>query len=168
MQRFDPDLPGFMQGDVTDVTLREPASFAPLGVSNLVIDPTRPFGIRVEWEVYGLLVPLWMSALGGAWNVSVYAESVGGGPERLIGTANVNVNNSSPATVHAGEPNARKYTANIQVAPNTLQEGNPGSNRSGVYKLVTTTFLDSSLPGVPGFDVVGFEEGPIIMVENPV
>lgn len=168
MQRFDPELPGFLQGEVTTVNLVEPASFAPLGVSNLVIDPTKQFGIKVEWEIFGLLVPLWLAALGGNWNVSVYAESVGGGPERLIGATNVPVGSSIPATVHAAEPNARKFTANVVVPAGSLSEGNPGANTSGVYKLVTTTFLDSSLPGIPGYDMVGFEEGPIIMVENPV
>ncbi len=167
MQRFDPDLPGFMQGDVTAVRLREPADFAPLGVSNLVIDPTEQFQLRVEWEVYGLLVPLWMSALGGSWLVTVHAESVGAGPERRIGSTNVAVTNFGPATVHTAEPNARRYTADITVPAGVLAENSPTGNVSGVYKLVTTAFLDSTLIGVPGFDVVGFEEGPIIMAENP-
>ena len=167
MQRFDPQIVGFMEGEVTNVALTEPGSFPPPGVGNLVVDPTKQFRLHVEWEVFGFLVPLWLAALGGSWDVTVYAESIGGGPERRIGNTTVSVGSSLPATTHAGEPNARKFIADITVPAGVLGENIPASNQSGVYKLVTTTFLDSTLLGVPGFDVVGFEEGPIIMVENP-
>ena len=53
----------------------------------------------------------------------------------------------------------------MTVAAGTLQEGNPGSNTSGVYKLAAVVFLDSQL-GVLGYDLAGFSEGPIIEVES--
>ena len=45
---------------------------------------------------------------------------------------------------------------------------NPGDPLvSGVYKLVVTVFLDSVF-GSPGYDIMGFAEGPVIKMENPV
>lgn len=54
----------------------------------------------------------------------------------------------------------------LTVRAGTLPEGDPGSQVSGIYKLVASVFLNSNL-GSPGFDMVGFNEGPIIQIENP-
>ncbi len=54
------------------------------------------------------------------------------------------------------------------MPPNSLDEENPGNPLvSGVYKLVVTVFLNSVF-GSPGYDIMGFAEGPVIKVENPV
>ena len=55
----------------------------------------------------------------------------------------------------------------MNVPAFTLQEGDPGSTTSGIYKLVVSVFLDSNL-GTPGYDIIGFHEGPIIQAENPL
>jgi hypothetical protein len=59
------------------------------------------------------------------------------------------------------------YSTTLTVQPNTLDEENPGNPLvSGVYKLVVTVFLNSVF-GSPGYDIMGFAEGPVIKVEDP-
>jgi hypothetical protein len=53
-------------------------------------------------------------------------------------------------------------------ATRSRNEENPGDpTQSGTYKIVVTTFLDSDL-GPVGYDMMGYAEGPIIKVENPL
>jgi len=157
MQQFDPNIPGLIGGDVTTVVVIDPASEFPFEVGNHVVNRDDSFQVKVTWEITGLLRPLWLSALGGNWNVQLYAESLGGGPEILLASDNS----------VAADPSTGSYSVTLNVAPSALDEGNPGSNVSGIYKLVVSVFLDSTL-GSPGFDMTGFNEGPIIQVENPV
>jgi hypothetical protein len=158
MQQFDPNIPPLIGGNVTTVVVIDPAStFPPLEVGNHVLDGTKSFDIQIKWEITGGLAPLWLQALGGNWNVQVYAESIGGGPEILL-TADNSV---------AANPNVLNYQVNVTVPPNTLPEGDPNSQVSGIYKLVAAVFLNSNL-GLPGYDMTGFNEGPIIQIENPV
>lgn len=158
MQQFDPNIPGLIEGDITTVVVLDPAgTFPPFEVGNHVLNRNDSFQINVEWKITGLLRPLWLSALGGNWNVQVFAESIGGGPEILLAR-----DDSVPA-----DPSRSDYAVQLTVPPNALAEGNPGSNVSGIYKLVVSVFLNSDL-GSPGFDMTGFNEGPIIQVENPV
>jgi len=160
MQQFDPNIPGLIGGDVTTVVVIDPAgTFPPFEVGNHVLNPQDSFQINVAWEVNGLLRPVWLNALKpfGNWNVQAFAESIGGGPEILIASDNSVV----------PDPAVANYSVTLTVPPNTLQEGDPGSNVSGIYKLVVAVFLNSDL-GQPGFDMTGFNEGPIIQVENPL
>jgi len=169
VQQFDPNLfntagQPLMQGDVTSVLVTEPGGIV-AGLSNNVVDPDQPFELTVDWKIFGGLVPLWIAALDpngqNPWSVSIYAESIGGGQEQLIGEVQV------PTSVFTNGAGLleRDYTATVTVAAGTLQEGNPGSNVSGVYKLAAVVFLDSTL-GVLGYDLAGFSEGPIIEVES--
>jgi hypothetical protein len=162
MDQFDPNFPPYVEGSITSVTITEPVPA--FGLPNKVVDPSKDFTVTVEWTVFGLLTPVWIAALEDPWVVSVYAESMAGGPEALIGTANVAkaTFTPDPSTV-----NGRIYTADVVVPANTLQEGDPNSQVSGIYKLVTSVFLNSDL-GAPGFDMIGFAEGPFIQVENPL
>ncbi|HKE50981.1 MAG TPA: hypothetical protein VKE25_05680 [Actinomycetes bacterium] len=157
MQQFDPNIPGLIEGNITTVVVRDPAgTFPPFEVGNHVLNRNDAFQINVEWSITGLLRPLWLAALGGNWNVQVFAESLGGGPEILL---------ARDDSV-AADPARADYAVQLNVPPNTLDEGDPGSNTSGIYKLVVSVFLDSTL-GSPGFDMTGFSEGPIIQVEDP-
>jgi hypothetical protein len=72
-----------------------------------------------------------------------------------------------PCTVNQAQPNCTKYTAKVTVPPGTLLEHVPGSDQGGIYKLAVAVFLNSNLVGVPGYDLIGFSEGPIIQAENP-
>lgn len=158
MQQFDPNIPGLIEGNITTVVVLDPAgTFPPFEVGNHVLNRNDSFQVNVEWTITGLLRPLWLAALGGNWNVQLFAESIGGGPEILL---------ARDDSV-AADPNRADYAVQLTVPPNALDEGNPGSNVSGIYKLVVSVFLDSDL-GRPGFDMTGFNEGPIIQVENPV
>jgi hypothetical protein len=163
MNQFDPNLPrrnpaddDLIVGDVTAVIVRDAGNYQPYDVGNSVLDPSKPFQIVVKWKVTGLLAPLWLAALGGKWNVQAYAESMGAGPEIRLAS-----NNNIPAVATQAE-----YEATLDVPAGTLSEGNPGSNVSGIYKLVVSVFLDSTLPA-PGYDMIGFAEGPFIQIENP-
>jgi hypothetical protein len=128
-------------------------------VGNLVIDPSKPFSIVVEWKLEGFFVPLWLAALGGSWAIEAYAESIGPGPEKRIALANVPV---GPAV----QP--KTYAVTLTVAANELQEHSPGpGGPSGLYRLTISAFLNSTL-GAPGYDIAGFAEGPVIKAENPI
>lgn len=164
MDQFDPNFPPYVQGAVTGITITEP--LPAIGLSNKVVDPTKDFTVTVDWNVWGLITPVWIGALEEPWTVSVYAESMAAGPEALIGTATVAkaTFTPDPDLTHV---NGRLYTADVVVPANTLAEGDPNSQVSGIYKLVTSVFLNSDL-GTPGFDMIGFAEGPFIQVENPV
>lgn len=163
--RFDPNIPGLIQGDVTGITVLDPAqTFPPFEVGNLVVDPSKAFDIKVDWEVSDFLAPLWVT-VGANWNVRVYAESVGPGQEIEIGNVLVPVANSIVCSVNPPPAVCKGYTATVTVAANTLQENS--ATDSGIYKLVTCVFLDSNL-GAPGFDMTGFREGPIIKAEVPI
>ena len=158
MQQFDPNIPGLIEGNITNVAVLDPAgTFPPFEVGNHVLNRDDSFKVNVKWSITGLLRPLWLAALGGNWNVQVFAESIGGGPEILL---------ARDDSV-AADPTIGDYAAELTVPANALEEGDPGSNVSGIYKLVVSVFLNSNL-GAPGFDMTGFNEGPIIQVENPV
>jgi len=162
MNQFDPNLPGLLEGDVSSVAVTDPQPFVG-GIGNHVVDPTKAFDLTVEWRLDGQLVPVWLAALGGDWDVSAYAVSLGGGSEVRLGTAHV------AATAFTPDPdqNHVKYTATITVPPNTIDEHAPGTDRGGIYKLAVAVFLNSTLLGLPGYDLIGYHEGPVIQAENP-
>lgn len=165
MEQFDPNIPGLMEGELGRVAVIDPQPFKH-GVGNHVIDPHTPFKLTVEWEVFGQLVPLWLTALAGKWDVSVYAESLGGGPEVRLGTAEV-ATDAGEEVNDPTKPNRTKYSATITVEPVKLEEHQPGTDVGGIYKLATAVFLNSKIAGTPGFDLVGYSEGPIIQAERP-
>jgi hypothetical protein len=98
----------------------------------------------------------------------VYAESLGGGNEVRLGTQLVATGNTLACTVNQAKDNCTRYEATVTVPANTLQPHDPGTDQGGIYKLVAAVFLNSNLAGTPGYDLIGFSEGPIIQVENPV
>jgi hypothetical protein len=163
--QFDPDVPsGFLTitGEFTAAVL---VSEVPaIGVSNLVLNPQQTFDIKVDWQIDGNIAELWLSALAVAspnWVVTAYAESIGPGPEQILVAKDVPV----LPLPSANAPFA--YSTTLTVPANTLPEENPGDPLvSGVYKLVVTVFLNSVF-GSPGYDIMGFAEGPVIKMENP-
>ncbi len=163
--RFDPNIPSTgiatpaIEGNCTVAILEHPG----IGLTNLVVNGARPFTIQVGWGLKGNLVPLWLTALSVTtknWVVTAYAESEGPGPEKLLGKVTV------PVGGPAFQPPLH-YSATITVPAHTLPEENPGDPyHSGLYKIIVTVFLNSEL-GEPGYDMMGYAEGPIIKVENP-
>jgi hypothetical protein len=165
MSNFDPNVPsGFLTitGEFTTAILVE--EVPAIGVGNLVLDPGEEFKIKVDWKIDGNIAELWLAALAvdsPNWVVTAYAESIGPGPEQILVVQNV------PVLPLVGNP-PFTYTTTLTVPPDTLLEENPGDPLvSGVYKLVVTVFLNSVF-GSPGYDVMGFSEGPVIKMENPV
>jgi hypothetical protein len=161
--QFDPELvPDLFKGDFTNVVVDDPAIAG--HVPNLVIDPSHPFAIHVSWRLVGTQVPLYMAALDNEWVVTAYAESIGPGPELKLATGNEPKTN---ATITAqGNVPVYEWTHTLQVPAGLLQEENPGGNPSGTYLTVVTAFLNSNL-GSPGFDIIGFNQGPMLKVEDP-
>jgi hypothetical protein len=151
IDQFDPNRPGVITGEVTNVTVIDPVA-----TGNRVLDPTKAFQITVDWAVAGSDAELWLNGRTSNWNVQAYAESIGAGFEGLI---------ARDDSV-AADPKILSYSTVLTVPAGKLQEGNPGSEISGLYKLAVVVFLDSNLPGA-GFDMVGFREGPVIQVEDP-
>lgn len=170
MQQFDPNRPGLAEGAVTLVRVTQPHHVTQ-GDSNLVIDPTKPLDIHVEWEVFGTDMPIWLGAADDQWRVEVFAESLGPGPEIRVGpVASADKSASIPCTVNAAQPNCFKWETDVSVASvPQLPEGNPGGppgEPSGLYRIVVVVFLNSSVGGA-GFDLAGFRGGPVILIENP-
>jgi hypothetical protein len=165
---FDPNIPPAgptdpsIEGEFTGIVAI--TEHPTLGKSNLVVNRGEAFDISVQWHVFGNLVPLWLTALKVAspnWVVTAYAESQGPGDEISLGTALVPVGGPVFSLDEA-------YAATIHVNANTLSEENPGDpSQSGTYKIVVTAFLDSDL-GPVGYDMMGYAEGPVIKVENPL
>jgi hypothetical protein len=166
--RFDPNIPPAgptdpaIEGEFTGVVAI--AERPTLGKSNLVVNRSQPFDIEVNWRVFGNLVPLWLTALSVRspnWVVTAYAESQGPGAEVALGSVDVPVRGPNFSLNEA-------YSAKLTVPANTLPEEDPGDpSQSGTYKIVVTTFLNSAL-GPVGYDMMGYAEGPIIKVENPI
>jgi hypothetical protein len=156
---FDPSLPGnLISGQFNSVKVVEPGNF---GLSNLIVDPTKPFNIEVEWEFDGPLTPLWLAALGGSWVVTAYGEAKGPGSDLLLRQEPLDV---STAVVNGVK---RTWKKSLTVPANTLQEENPGDpTKTGAYEIVVTVFLNSTL-GAPGYDIIGFSHGPSIKAESP-
>lgn len=164
---FDPNLSvggvTLLEGECTRLAVTEPASPFPAAFSqsNFVIDPSRPFTVSVDWEIRGWASPVWLAALADNWSVRLYAESQGPGPEQQIGNIMVPV---STGTNPPGDPLTTRFTANVVVPANTLQDDSGGG--SGIYSTTVSIFLNSNL-GLPGYDITGFHSGERIMAENP-
>jgi len=94
------------------------------------------------------------------FTVDLYAESIGPGPERRLGS--VSVSGASPG---------HNYTVTIPIPPNSLLADGEGGlgipvppGASGVYKLVAV--INNAVGGARD-KLAGFAEGPIIEIRNP-
>jgi hypothetical protein len=152
-----PGTPVFI-GQFNNVSI-EQAGGVPGEVSNMVLDPTRPFDINIEWQLDGHLFNVngVLSSLDASkkWHIYVYAEKMGPGSDLQIyyGT-------QSGADVVAALP--AKWTHKCTIAAGTLPGHDPGS---GMYKLSVVVFANTNIPG--GQDIIGCYDGPIVLSENP-
>jgi hypothetical protein len=155
LTQFDPDKGPLFKGEFTSITVIDPA--IPGHTGNLVFNPNKPFDIKLEWKLAGTDVPLYLAGADPTWSVEAFAESIGPGPEMRLAIGTL----PKGASV-----NPASYSHTLTVPAGTLPEGNPFPGQpSGVYKIVCTVFLNSSVPG--GFDIAGFVEGPVIRMEDP-
>ncbi|MEV6342884.1 hypothetical protein [Actinoplanes sp. NPDC051851] len=90
------------------------------GLPSNVLEAGAEFQVLVDWHVGDLAAAL----LGGLWEVNVYVESLGPGPEKRVGTATVAVNGG------------RDYYVTVTVPKNSVDD-QPKPPVSGAYKLVT-------------------------------
>ena len=118
------------------------------GNPNRVIDDQLPFDVTINWTVQP---PATAALLDGQWTVKVYAESMGPGPELLIGTAVV---------AATGGP---AYSASINVPAGTLPSDVPPD--SGVYKLVVVITYRNTLNVLT--EMAAFSEGPMFLLRRP-
>src|SRR4029450_6835111 len=107
MQQFAPNIPGLIEGNITTVKVIDPTgTFPPFEVGNHVLNRNDPFKVTLEWRITGLLRP----PRGGRWNVQVFAESFGGGPEILL---------ARDDSV-AADPNRSDYAVTLTVPSTAL------------------------------------------------
>lgn len=161
--QFDPDLGALLSGEFTSVTVLDPA--LPGHVPNLVVDPTKPFQIEVKWRLTGSEVPPRLNACENAWVVTAYAESIGPGPEVILKEESEPKANVSGGT---GPAFAFDWSHTLNVPAGVLSEEDPGpGGASGTYRIIVTVFLNSAIAGFAGYDIAGFNEGPMVKVESP-
>ena len=117
----------------------------PAGINppSTILQTEDPWRVHVDWSITNGAAPF----LGGDWEVRVYAESIGGGFEGLLGSVTVPLNSAPPM------PLPRQYHVFVNVAGGLLA--------AGAYRLVT--LINYSNLGVP-LEMAAFEEGPIIQV----
>lgn len=169
MSTFDPHyvVAGVVQceGSFNHLRVTQPPG-GPGEWNNLVIDPTQPFNVEMEWQLDGTLNGAGnvLQVLAGispprSWRVDLYAEKMGPGPDQnLFNVANAVPIGPEPTTL----PARWNYVGTVPA--NTLPE-HAGPGQSGVYKLVAVVFANSTPPaGTP--DIIGFYEGPMILSEN--
>lgn len=164
---FDPRIEigttNVFKGEFTNLKLRQDPP-DPGHVTNKVIDPGRDFYIDMAWKVTGSEVPLRMNAVAEdpdhikRWQIYAYAESVGPGPEKQLGS----IEKLPIGTIAADE---MTWTHAFKVPANSLPE-HAGATASGVYLICVVVFANSNLPG-RGSDVIGFGEIPLILTERP-
>jgi hypothetical protein len=118
---------------------------------NTILEENRGGSVKVDWSFTGIATSF---LAGTTFTVSVYAESIGGGPEKLVG---------SPVDVPGG---AGPLTATVVIPPGSLPADTP-PDISGVYELTAViTHRGCSRPPAPTA-LSGFVHGPIIQVRNP-
>ncbi len=170
MAAFDPDLTSkfddelLIRGETTDIKVKDHD-----GHPNHVLDPNLPFTMTIKWRLEGQLVPLYLDWPKAEFEVKVFAEAMGPGPEIEL-KPSVRIPTFGDGA-YEGTYYDRTYTADLEIAAKQLPEHMPGGVRearasepcSGVYKLVATVWRNGSIPGP--YDVVGFDEGPIIQME---
>jgi hypothetical protein len=137
-------LPG-VTGTATAV-VNDPAGSAPPNI----IQTDHAWNVEVEWEIDGPLAP----ALGGEWEVTVYAESLGGGEEKQIGDTKTVSLAAAPAL-----PLPRQYATTVNI-PTSAADAVKGLGE-GRYRLVTAILYKNL--GFP-LEMAAFIEGPIVMI----
>jgi hypothetical protein len=111
-----------------------------------VLDANRPFTVLVGVTLNQLAATL----LSGNLAVSVYAESVGPGPEIPI----------SGGVITLASPQS-SYTLSLTVSGNTLPPNPVPPTNSGVYKIVTVLTRKNAANDI---DVAAVEEGPVVWI----
>ena len=135
-------LPG-LGGTVTNVAVIDHD-----GNPNKVIDDDQPFDVQVDWTITPAVTA---ALLDGTWTVRAYAESMGPGPEQLIGTANVAANGGT------------SYSATMSIPVGVLPSD--VAPDSGVYKLVVVITYRNRFGQLT--EIAAFAEGSMFLLREP-
>lgn len=119
---------------------------------NDIIDWPLGGAVRVDFSFTGLFA--WVLPLT-TFDVAVYAESIGPGPEGLLGTATV-----------VGFAGAMQATIPIPPSSTLLRPSDPNVPRSGVYRLTVAITNHVTSTGFKT-QLAGFVDGPTIEVRSP-
>ena len=137
----------FLQGTGPSTAVIDPD-----GTPNNILQENLGGSVKVDWAFSGpgrfFLTPT-------QFTVNLYAESIGPGPEKLVGTVNV------PGSAHTAGP-IWNFTANVTIPAGSLPANGPTA--SGVYRL--TVLVNNSVGGVRD-TLAGFVEGPVIEMRSP-
>jgi hypothetical protein len=148
---WDDSGSAFLHGTGPTTTVIDPD-----GTPNNILEESIGGSVKVDWAFSGsgrfFLTPT-------LFTVNLYAESIGPGPEKLVGSVTV------PGSAHTAGP-TWNFSATIGIppapAPNSLPANGPGV--SGVYRL--TVVINNSIGGVKD-SLAGFVEGPVIEMRSP-
>jgi hypothetical protein len=120
------------------------------GERDTVVVDDDSFRVTVRWSVTPQPAAVLLT---GTWTVCVYVESVGPGPERLLGSSTV------PAD---GGP---EYATVLRMAPGTLPSNADPATASGVYKVFAVLTYATSLNAPT--EITAFSEGPHFLIRTP-
>jgi|GEM_PF-1217448 hypothetical protein len=121
---------------------------------NQVLQTNLAWQIKVDWSIFGPDAP----AIGGDWHVQASIESIGPGPEVIVGTAVVPVSNAAPAFT-------RSYSTTITVPVGKIKSD---GTEDGVYMLALLIAHTNTGAGVTRKDkMAGFSEGPMLHFYTP-
>jgi len=143
---FEDPFGTFFVGTIT-ATVLDPSGNPP----STIIKTTDAWAIQVDWSAGGPVA----GVMGGTWHVKVFVESIGGGFEGPVGSADVAVGSVPPA------PLPRNYTTSVLVPAGTVPAG-PLKVRA--YKVVSLLTYDNL--GVT-WELAAYHEGPIIQIYEP-
>jgi hypothetical protein len=115
------------------------------GSSTTVLEASKEIRIEAVWNIDAESARV----LGGRWEVAVYAESIGPGPERKIG----------PTKVVALD--GRTNYGTVVVVPANTFANNPEPPDSGVYKIATVLLLRNFGKVT---DVVAIDEATLVRI----
>jgi hypothetical protein len=139
------DVPPRLHLDIDPVVLLEHG-----GDYDNVVDDDNPFDVVVKWKV---TPPTAAVLLTGTWTVRVYVESIGPGPEKLIGTEKV------------AADGGRDYQATLTIPKGTLPSDAWPEENSGVYKVVAVLTYATSLKARTV--LTAFATGPYFLIRTP-
>jgi hypothetical protein len=162
---FDPQLKingtTVVCGEFTKVQVSQAPGF-PGDVSNMIVDPSRPFKIDLEWKMAGELgyVNTVLNDIGDKeWKIQVFAEKMGPGTDLQI------YNTILPNVVVPVDTLPATWNHSCNISANVLEEHVPGDpTKSGMYRLCFVIFANTTVPGCN--DIIGCREGPIILAER--
>lgn len=137
----------FLHGTGPTITVMDPD-----GTPNNILQENIGGSVRVDWSFSGpgrfFLTPT-------QFQVDLYAESIGPGPEKLVGAVTV------PGSAHTPGP-TWNFSRSVLIPAGSLPPQGPTA--SGVYRL--TVVITNSIGGVRTA-LGGFVEGPVIEMRNP-